>query len=47
MSTHRAEFPATTMYNVLIVSISECDAWPGHEPSARDRKDRELTTVIK
>ena len=47
MSAHRAEFPVTTRCDVLGVSTSGFYAWRRREPSARDKKDRELTKVIK
>jgi len=47
MRAHQAEFPISTMCDVLGVSSSGYYEWRGREPSARDRKDTKLLDKIK
>ena len=47
MKQYQAEFPIATMCDVLGVSTSGYYAWLDREPSARDRRDAELTEMIK
>lgn len=47
MKAHRAEFPISTMCDVLGVSTSGYYAWLDRPPSARDRRDEELTEMIE
>ena len=47
MKAHRAEFPISTMCDVLGVSTSGYYAWLDRPPSGRDRRDEELTEMIE
>ena len=47
MKAHQAEFPITTMCDVLGVSPSGYYAWCKRGPSARDRRDAELSNMIR
>lgn len=47
MSAHQADFPIVTMCDVLGVSTSGYYAWRGRGPSDRDRRDAELSNMIR
>ena len=47
MRARQAEFPISTMCDVLGVSTSGYYAWMHRGPSARDRRDEELTEMIE
>ena len=47
MKAHQADYPITTMCDVLGVSRSGYYAWCKRGPSARDRRDAELSNMIR
>ena len=47
MKTNQADFPVRAMCRVLDISPSGYYAWLGREPSARAKRDKELTERIE
>lgn len=47
MKAHQADYPITTMCDLLGVSTSGYYAWLDRGPSARDRRDAELSDMIR
>ena len=47
MKAHQADYPITTMCDVLGVSTSGYYAWRERGPSARDRRDAQLSNMIR